>query len=481
VPFAAPPRRGDFIVAPATVTDAGPLFTLEPLVAELGGSLKRVPLGDGRRLEVAGKEALLGPGSEVLVIDRELTRLSQPPAAGLNGLDVPLDLLRATYGALAGYRFDWDPATGRLTVGRGAGRELPVSLDVVHIQGVTTVVLRFPSPPRYRLEETPTGMEVQLLGDRLAPAEPWRGSDPLVRGIELGEERIRIELAAGAAAEGYALEQPFRLVFDVHRAPAAAVQPALPPVAPPREIEGVRTIVLDPGHGGSESGATGPSGVREKDLTLILAQGLKAALERRLPVRVILTRDEDAYLPHDTRTAIANQNKGDLFISLHLNSVVGASRAHGAETYFLSLQASDTRAAEAAELENRSPDLPPSADDDPLHDLQLILWDLAQSRHLAESQQLAVLIQEELNGALELRDRGVKQAPFRVLMGAAMPAVLVELGFISNPDEEARLQDPAYRSDLVSALVRAVARYKAQVESGDLQATGGAPGRGAEG
>ncbi|MDX1643730.1 MAG: N-acetylmuramoyl-L-alanine amidase, partial [Thermoanaerobaculia bacterium] len=93
--------------------------------------------------------------------------------------------------------------------------------------------------------------------------------------------------------------------------------------------------------------------------------------------------------------------------------------------------------------------------------LDLILWDLAQSHHLAESQRFARLIQEELNGALGLTDRGVKQAPFRVLRGAAMPAVLVELGFLSNPEEERKLQDPAYRTQLVDALVRATQRYRA--------------------
>jgi N-acetylmuramoyl-L-alanine amidase len=231
----------------------------------------------------------------------------------------------------------------------------------------------------------------------------------------------------------------------------------------------VRTIVLDPGHGGGESGAVGTRGTAEKDLTLVLAQALRRRLEARLPVRVVLTRDEDAELPLDTRAALANQLKGDLFISLHLNSSVGDG-AHGAETYFLSLQASDAAAAGAAAAENA----PAAAEAseaaevngaDPLYDLQLILWDLAQSHHLVESQRLAGLIQDELNTTLSLRDRGVKQAPFRVLMGAAMPAVLVELGFLSNPQEEARLQDPGYRADLVEALVRAVARYRAQGET----------------
>jgi N-acetylmuramoyl-L-alanine amidase len=100
-----------------------------------------------------------------------------------------------------------------------------------------------------------------------------------------------------------------------------------------------------------------------------------------------------------------------------------------------------------------------------MEDLQLILWDLAQTHHLAESQRFANMVQGELNQALQLRDRGVKQAPFRVLMGANMPAVLVELGFISNPDEEKKLQDPEYRSGLIQALVRSVQRYKAMVEN----------------
>ena len=190
------------------------------------------------------------------------------------------------------------------------------------------------------------------------------------------------------------------------------------------------------------------------EVALLLARSLRRALESRLPVKVVLTRNNDSELPLDSRTSIANQHKADLFVSLHLNSSPGSS-AKGAETYFSSLEASDERAARAAESENRS---------DPLYDLQLILWDLAQSHHLAESQRLARIVQEELNLALELTNRGVKQAPFKVLMGAAMPAVLIELGFLSNPQEEARLNDPVYRARLVDTLVRAISRYRALVQ-----------------
>jgi N-acetylmuramoyl-L-alanine amidase len=231
--------------------------------------------------------------------------------------------------------------------------------------------------------------------------------------------------------------------------------------------DGREVIILDPGHGGSDTGAIGPAGTQEKDVTLRLAGLLAEGLRGRLPVRVELTRDEDAELPLATRSALANQAKADLFLSIHLNSAHGPS-AHGTETYFLSLEASDERAAQAAEDANRAA----GGTADPLTDLQLILWDMAQSRHLSSSQYLANLIQEELNQALDLRDRGVKQAPFSVLMGTAMPAVLVELGFLSNPEEEQRLLDPAYQRQLTDALVRAVTRFRAQREGSTTAAAG---------
>jgi N-acetylmuramoyl-L-alanine amidase len=305
------------------------------------------------------------------------------------------------------------------------------------------------------------------MGDRLAPPPaPPAVADPLVQGVTIDPEQVRIQLAPGAQASNYVLENPFRIVFDVHL-PSQAPSPVLPGPAPSEQAPGVRTIVLDPGHGGTETGAIGPSGIHEKELTLSIARELEARLESQLGVRVILTRNEDANLPHDARTAIANQNRADLFISLHLNSSLG-SGAHGAETYFLSAEASDEAAARMAEKENAGdPALPEGTTGLEAQDLdlELILWDLAQTHHLLESQRFAAMIQGELNQTLQLRDRGVKQARFRVLNGAAMPAVLVELGFISNPDEEKKLQDAAYRAELVGSLTRAIGRYKALVEN----------------
>ena len=455
---------------PVTLGANGPLFGLAPLTEELGGTLTSDESGESVTLRIGDTDVVIGIGSPIVTIGEKIVSLPQPTAPGEGGVQVPLELLQRTYGDLLGFSFDWRPETARLTISKRGAREIPVSVDVVHLQGVTTVVLQFPETPSYRVLRQPGQIEVQMLGDRLTPPQtPPAIQDPLVQGVTVNPQQVLVQLMAGAEAESYILENPFRLVFDVHRPSTVTTTPTAPLTAPTERTRGVRTIVIDPGHGGPETGAIGPSGAQEKELTLILARDLEARLESSLPVRVVLTRNEDASIAHDTRAAIANQNKADLFISIHLNSSLG-SGAHGAETYFLSTEATNVRETQAA-AQHEGPegaDEAATGDDVASADLELILWDLAQAQYLDESQRFAGLVQRELNEALQLKDRGVKQAPFRVLKGAAMPAVLVELGFINNPDEEKKLQDPEYRSQLIEALARAVTRYKALVEGREL-------------
>jgi N-acetylmuramoyl-L-alanine amidase len=481
-----PTTTGETLAVPTLSGDGGPLFDLQAVAERLGGRLVQ-QRGGGWTLTLGETQALFGADNASVAVGTELVPLSQAPRVLEGRVYVPVDFLAATYGRVEGIAVRWDEGERRLRIDRRGGRTLAVTTDVVHLSGVTTVVLQFPERPAYRVEQEPGRVIVQLGQDRLA--EPGRRpvDDPLVTGLELERSRIVLQLAPGTVADSYTLSNPFRLVFDVVQGEAAAtgLEPAPEAFERPAPPSGIRTIVLDPGHGGSESGAVGPSGVVEKELTLAIARELQGRLAAELGVRVILTRGEDAYLPLETRSAIANQNKADLFVSLHLNSAFGPG-AHGAETYFLSAQASDERAARAAAAENRPGATGPGAGgaggaaqgDDPLYDLQLILWDLAQTHYLSQSQQLAKLIQGELNQALGLRDRGVKQAPFVVLMGAAMPAVLVELGFVSNPDEERKLQDPAYRSQLADALVRAIGAYKSQVEGTAAEEEAAAAGTG---
>jgi len=451
---------GRDVAGAAILSSAGPLFALAPLAPLLGGELRSGPAGAGWVLRTGDVETVIGAGRSVATVGRSIVQLSHPVVGGSVGPWVPLDLLRKSFGEVLHWDLQWDGTARRLVATPQQRRVVPVEWSVVHMQGLTTLVLQFPEVPRVQIQDRAERVEVTLLGDQVAaPARPPEAiADPLVKALRFADDRIVLEVAPGAVVEHYQQQEPFRIVFDIYQRVAAAPGATTP--RPPQRP----TIVIDPGHGGVETGAIGSSGTHEKELTLLLAQGLARELARRLPVDVELTRDEDAELPLDTRAAIANQRRAKLFISIHLNSSVGAG-ATGAETYFLSLEASDARAAAAARAENLGtlPQATPGeAPVTTVAGLDLILWDLAQSQHLAESQRFAAIVQEELNTALGLRNRGVKQAPFRVLMGAAMPAVLVELGFISNPEEEKKLLTPEYRQQLVEALVRAVSRYEAQ-------------------
>ncbi len=236
--------------------------------------------------------------------------------------------------------------------------------------------------------------------------------------------------------------------------PPATGGPAPPAaVAPPRAAF---VVVIDPGHGGDDRGALGPSGLAEKDVTLDVARRLKARILSEMDAEVILTRDADKTMTLDERTAIANHNRADLFVSIHAN----ASRrgnARGAETYFLSYQATDDESRAIAAIENNTLGLEEGVQKN--GNLEMILWDLAQSAFLKESSVLAELVQENLNDALDIANRGIKQAPFRVLMGATMPAILIEVAFITSPEEEKRLKDPAFKDRLAGAIFASVRKF----------------------
>lgn len=226
---------------------------------------------------------------------------------------------------------------------------------------------------------------------------------------------------------------------------------------------GGRIIVVDPGHGGEDSGAIGPAGVMEKDVTLKLATRVAAALTERGGCQVLLTRTDDRFIALEERTEYANSHRADLFISIHVNSTP-SRRVHGLETYFLSIDASDEDARRVAAFENRIAVPEYGAGAGPLSmdetgDLKDILLDLASTEAHHESSALADVVHTALVDATGRANRGVKQAPFVVLSGATMPAVLIEAGFISNPAEERWLSGPAGIDRIVSSITDAVITF----------------------
>ena len=221
--------------------------------------------------------------------------------------------------------------------------------------------------------------------------------------------------------------------------------------------QGFRTVVIDPGHGGAEVGAVGATGLMEKNVVLDISKRLGQLLEEQLGLQVYLTRDQDIYKEKEDRTALANNVKANVFLSIHANSYRGRG-VHGAETFFLSNQATDDDARRLAAIENNAMGLegPTGADSN----LQMLLWDMAQTTHLRESSVLAEMVQSNMNSLGGTTDRGIKQAPFVVLKGANMPAVLVEVGFLSNPEEERLLADAAYRQQVANMLFQSLNRYR---------------------
>jgi len=218
-----------------------------------------------------------------------------------------------------------------------------------------------------------------------------------------------------------------------------------------------KTIVIDAGHGGKDPGAVGYRGTKEKDIALDVAKRLEKKLSKNLNVKIVMTRDEDIFLRLSERTKIANQNNGSLFISIHTNAAEDR-RASGFETFLIGPNKNEA-AVRVAARENAVLELE-GISGQKLTNEDLIKATIAQSAFASKSEQFASMVQGEIKKRVQSKDRGVKQAGFYVLMGASMPNVLVELGFISNPSEEKKLRSPQYRDQLATAIYRAVEQYQ---------------------
>jgi N-acetylmuramoyl-L-alanine amidase len=221
-------------------------------------------------------------------------------------------------------------------------------------------------------------------------------------------------------------------------------------------------IVIDPGHGGHDTGTIGPTGLMEKDLCLDVALRLGKIIQQRLPgADIIYTRSDDTFIPLEERTNIANQAKADLFISIHANSSQDHA-ARGVETYYLNMKGSP-EAMEVAAREN-------SSSDQGIHDLEDLVKKIARNEKIDESKEFAEDIQDSLAKRVQkasktVKNRGVRKAPFVVLIGADMPSILTEISFLSNPADEKLLKQPEYRQRVAEGLYQGVASYLQSLNS----------------
>jgi N-acetylmuramoyl-L-alanine amidase len=302
-------------------------------------------------------------------------------------------------------------------------------------------------------------------------------NDNLLRDARAGQYskdtvRVVVDIKSFKTFKIFSLKNPFRVVLDVWGMESETAGAGKPETRPPMSVKdgkkiqpsaiakqlalGVRRIVIDPGHGGKDYGAPGClKGVHEKKIVLQIARRLEQLIREQLKCETIMTRSKDTYLSLEERTAIANTQNADLFVSIHTNASPD-KRAYGMETYILNL-ATDDEAIRVAAMENAT-----SARN--ISDLDSILQDLMQNAKVNESARLASYVQDGMNTRLNkkfkhIRNKGIKQAPFYVLLGAEMPSILVETSFISNPRECKRLTSARYQYLLCQGIVDGIKRY----------------------
>jgi len=373
------------------------------------------------------------------------------------------------------------PAAAGTTPPRAQGPSLLGAVRGSTRAGGTRVVLELDRPAEFswnRLGGKEPRLYVDLKNVRPAASLPSSlalDSREVLRvrtGIQEGERiRVVVDLKGAPDASVFSLADPERIIIDLGKAPASSaagpdpiagmIEKSAQKKVPRVQIKQaggdglIRRVVIDAGHGGKDPGAVGKGGTYEKEVALAIARQTAALLRRQTDIEVILTRDDDIYLPLSDRTALANQVEADLFVSIHANASENRD-VYGVETFYLNFAKNDQAAGVAARENNISLK--------EVGDLELILFDLMANAKINESSRLAGVMQKSLvkeleTGYTKIRDLGVKQGPFYVLLGATMPSVLVEAAFISNAREEARLKSEKYQQRVAQGVVSAIREY----------------------
>ncbi|MGE4084813.1 MAG: N-acetylmuramoyl-L-alanine amidase [Vicinamibacterales bacterium] len=474
---------------PVTTINGGDYLALDDVAAAFGLTTRDDRVTGAATLTSGARSAVLTPERTVVSVQGRLVSLAAPPLRQdgrlfvtpefvtraiallleqriefrrsgrllvLGELRVPRVLVRGEFAAAsAQVVFDISPATDA-TVTAGAG-QLAVTFSADALDAVLPAVPAQGFLQAIRGGDTAATL-VLVTGPRFATHRAT------TQAIDAGTTRLVVDLLPAGAESAPAPPPP--------PAPAPAPAPGATPTPPvltpgatlpalgdPRDSTGVRIVVLDPGHGGDANGTEGPSGTLEKAITLAVSRKVKALIEGRLGLRVVMTRDDDRTLDQDQRAAIANNNHADLFVSIHANAAVRPA-VRGAEVYYLSVDRADLEARRRAEAPAAA--LPQLGGG--MRAIELILWEAAQARHLEQSARLATIVEATMRARVEMSPRPLQQAPFRVLVGANMPAVLVEIGYLSNPDEEKALSSGAHQDRVAGAIFDAISRFRDEIE-----------------
>jgi N-acetylmuramoyl-L-alanine amidase len=418
---------------------------------------------------------VLTPDQSLVSSSGRLVSLPAPLMRRGNRWLVPVEFINRALAPVYDVRLDFRPASrllvlGDLRVPRVAAQyddtpsSVRVTLDIA--PRANAAVTQEPNRLLVRIEAdaldaslgTPPTQQGLVTGVRLA--------DPNTIQIDLGP-RFSAFKASPMTNQGPSGVLTIELVgaVDSTAAPAPAPPAATPVPATPLPVFGaearptVRTIVIDPGHGGEDSGVKGPGGALEKDVAIAIARRLKGVIEGRLGMRVLLTHEGNSRMSADARAAFANNNKADLFISLHANGSPRPS-TRGASVFTLSLD----RFGEDAKRQSEADRAVLPVFGGGAREVSLVEWELAQAAHLDGSNAFAGIVEQRLRGTAGLPTVSLLRVPMRDLAGVNMPAVLVELGYLTNPDEEKLLTSAEFQNGIAAALTEAVAAFRDHIE-----------------
>lgn len=452
------------------------MFALDDLARLFNLTVREDALAGGLTVSIGTQTIVLSPQQPLASVAGRMISLPAAPVRDGRIWYVPVDFVNRALAPISGSRLELRKPSRLILV--GDVRMPRVAARVETLGTLVRVTLDVAPPTPHTLTQEGNRLALRFDADALDAALPSVASGDVLTGIHAGETPQVIVFELGPRFASYRSSDQAgaagaaRIVIDFAAqteapAPGAPAQPAAPqPGETPPLLDlppagGLRAIVIDPGHGGDETGAKGPQGVLEKNVTLSVARRLKAALEARLGVRVLLTRDGDQTVPLDQRAALANNNKADLFLSLHANASLRGT-VNGAQVFFLSLAEYGDEALRAAQA---GPEMLPVLGGGS-RDIDVVLWDMAQARHIEQSAAFAKTVESGLREHVPMNTTPLQQAPLRVLVGANMPAVLVEMGFLTNPAQEKQLVADEFQNSLVQALIDGILRFRSAAAAG---------------
>lgn len=458
---------------PTSVVGGQELIALDDVAALFQVTVREDTLTGGLTLTYRGRTVVISTSQPMASVDGRVVALPAAPVRSGQRWLVPVELLPRALGPIYDARIDLRRPSRLLLVGEVRAPRVTARVDAAGPPTRATIEITPAAPVtvataagRVVLRIDADALDLGLPADGAGLIDQFRSGDqPMTVTVVLdsragaaravpseaaGTTRVTVEVSPAAAAEA------------VPATPAPAPAPA-PAAAPPLLFApraALQTVVIDPGHGGDDQGVVGAGGVEEKRITLDVARRLRAILETRLGVRVILTRNDDRRLTLDDRAAVANNNKADLFLSLHLNAspVPGVT---GAEVFHLRLDDEGEQARRTAEIEAVSLPVLGGA----RRTLDVIRWDLAQARHVEASATLAAMLEDELRAHVAMGTRPRQQAPLRLLTGVNMPAALIEMAYLTNADQERRAQSEDFQTAVTQGVYNAVLRFRSYLEA----------------